>query len=104
PEQLVLVFSTFSGQEGLESGSTSPPDFRTLRQRNHTLAGLSAYYPTGMNLTGAAQPERVRALIVSADYFSTLGVQPAMGRNFLSTEEQWGLHHVAIVSNAFWRT
>ena len=104
PEQLVSVFSTFSGQEGLESGSTSPPDFRTLRQRNHTLAGLSAYYPTGMNLTGAAQPERVRALIVSADYFSTLGVQPAMGRNFLSTEEQWGSHHVAIVSNAFWRT
>ena len=104
PEQLVSVFSTFSGQEGLESGSTSPPDFRTLRQRNHTLAGLSAYYSTGMNLTGAAQPERVRALIVSADYFSTLGVQPAMGRNFLSTEEQWGSHHVAIVSNAFWRT
>jgi putative ABC transport system permease protein len=100
PEQLVSAFSTFGGQEGL----TSPPDFRTLRRQNHTLAGLSAYYETGMNLTGTSQPERVRALIVSADYFNTLGVQPALGRNFLPGEEQWGSHRVAIVSDAFWRS
>jgi predicted permease len=104
PEQLVSVSSTFTTFEATGTQTTSPPDFRTLRQRNHTLAGLSAYYPTGMNLTGTTQPERVRALIVSADYFSTLGVQPALGRNFLPTEEQWGSHHVAIVSNSFWRT
>lgn len=104
PQQLAFVFSTFSGQETYGTGTTSPPDFRALRERNHTLAALSAYYNTGLNLTGTAQPERVRAMVVSADYFTTLGVGPDLGRNFVRSEEQWGSHHVAIVSNDFWRT
>lgn len=103
PEQLVSAFSTFKGLGNFLDGSTSPPDFRTLRARNHTLSGLSAYYASALNLTGREQPERLQSLVVSADYFSTLGVVPARGRNFVPGEEQWGSHHVAIVSDSFWR-
>ncbi|MGE5324508.1 MAG: ADOP family duplicated permease, partial [Actinomycetota bacterium] len=101
PDRLLAVFSNFGVSP---FGPTSPPDFRTLREQNHTLDGLSAYFDVAMNLTGAQQPERLRGMVVSADYFTTLGVQPMLGRNFVSGEEQWGQHHVVIVSNAFWRT
>ena len=104
PEQLVSAFSTFKGLGNFLDGSTSPPDFRTLRAQNHTLSGLSAYYPSAWNLTGGENPERLQSLVVSADYFTTLGVEPALGRNFVRSEEQWGSHHVAIVSDSFWRT
>jgi predicted permease len=101
---LVSVFSTFDKGGNFDDGSTSPPDFRTLRAQNHTFVGLSAYYTAAQNLTGIEEPERLQSLVVSADYFTTLSVKPAFGRNFLAGEEQWGAHHVAIVSNAFWRT
>ncbi len=104
PEQLVSAFSTFKGLGNFLDGSTSPPDFRTLRAQNHTLSGLSAYYSWAWNLTGGENPERLQSLIVSSDYFTTLGVEPALGRNFVRGEEQWGAHHVAIVSDSFWRS
>lgn len=103
PEQLLAVISTHPFKT---SGhfDTSPPDFRALRGQNHTLAGLSAYYGGSFNLTGVDHPERLQAFVVSSDYFTTLGVQPAIGRNFSGEEEQWGRHRVAIVTDGFWRT
>ena len=71
-------------------GSTSPPDFRTLRAKNHTLSGLSAYYASALNLTGEENPERLQSLIVSSDYFTTLGVEPAPGRNFIRGRRTMG--------------
>src|SRR5262249_16550062 len=49
-------------------------------------------------------PERLSVMVVSAEFFTTLGVQPALGRNFLSGEEKWGSHLVMIVSEGFWRS
>jgi putative ABC transport system permease protein len=103
PEQLVAVTSThpFASSGHFD---TSPPDFRALRAQNHTLSGLSGYYGASFNLTGVDHPERLQAFVVSSDYFSTLGVQPAIGRNFSADEEQWGRHQVAVVTDGFWRT
>jgi predicted permease len=101
--RLVYVFSN-APERGLPDSVTSPPDFRTLRERNHTLANLSALYTASFNLTGVPQPERLRGEVVSAEYFTTLGVKPMIGRGFLPNEEKWGEHHVVIVSSEFWRS
>ncbi len=103
PAKLMFIFSS-SPSRGLHNYGTSPPDFRAMRERNHTLAGLSGFYSGHFNLTGAEQPELLPGDVVSAEYFRTLGVQPALGRDFLPNEEQWGSHHVVVVSEAFWRT
>ena len=84
--------------------AASPPDFRTLRERNQTLTSLSALSINFFNLTGSAQPERLRVAVVSAEYFTTLGVKPVVGRAFLPNEEQWGSHRVVVLSDDFWRT
>jgi predicted permease len=103
PGRLLNVFNT-APTRGFDSFGASPPDFRTLRESNRTLAGLSALSSNYFNLTGTGQPERLRAATVSAEYFGTLGAKPVIGRAFLPQEEQWGAHRVVILSDAFWRT
>src|SRR5258708_4375380 len=103
PAKLMFIFSS-SPSRGLHNYGTSPPDFRAMREHNHSLAGLSAFYSGHFNLTGAEQPELLPGDVVSAEYFKTLGVQPLLGRDFLPHEEQWGSHQVVIVSESFWRT
>ncbi len=67
--------------------ATSPPDFRTLRQRNRSFESLSAYYDAAFNLTGAHEAERLEGDVVSSEFFQTLGVRPLLGRTFLASEE-----------------
>lgn len=104
PSQLMFVYCTAPSKGVPGNFGASPPDFRILRQQNHTFASLSAVYGTVVNLTGLKEPERFAGRIVSAEYFSTLGVQPFIGRNFLPGEEKWGSHRVVIVSHGFWRS
>lgn len=103
PGRLINLFNT-APSRGLDYFGASPPDFRTLRENNRTLAGVSALSTNSFNLTGTGQPERLRAAAVSVEYFKTLGVKPVIGRDFLSQEERWGSHRVVIVSDGFWRS
>jgi predicted permease len=103
PGRLMAVFDT-APSRGLPSYGASPPDFRALREQNHTFTGFSAYYSSLFNMTGAEQPERLMGLVVSTEYFTTLGVTPLMGRGFLPAEAKWGSNHSVILSEGFWRT
>ena len=103
PGRLMTVYTTLPTTR---TGRASPPDFRTLREQNHTLDSLSATYVETFNLSGNGvdRPEHLTAAVVSSEYFNTLGVTPMLGRTFLPEEEKWGAHRVMIVSEAFWRS
>src|SRR5262249_46542091 len=49
------------------------------------------------------EPERVNSLLVSSEYFSTLGVTPALGRAFLPEEDAPGRNNVVILSHGLWQ-
>ena len=102
PGRLVVV-NTIAREKG-QTWSTSPVDFRVLRESNHTFENLSAAYALSLNLTGSEQPQLIRANAVSYEYFATLGVTPILGRTFMADEEQWGHHLELILSEDFWRT
>ena len=53
-------------------------------------------------LTTGGEPARVATAAVSASFFDTLGVRPAIGRAFLPADDQPKAPPVAIVSHAFW--
>lgn len=55
-----------------------------------------------LTLTGFGEPVKLPALRMSADFLPTLGVAPALGRNFLPSEET-GLGQV-ILSDTLWRS
>lgn len=58
----------------------------------------------GLTLTDFVEPMRLGALSVSFNFFRTLGVQPALGRDFRADEERSGHSRVLILSDAAWRT
>ena len=60
------------------AGSFSYPDFLDLRDRGNSFAGLTAFAFAPASLTGDAKPERIWAMMVTANYFGELGVEPAV--------------------------
>jgi len=56
-----------------------------------------------MNLTYAGRQQWVRTTIVTTDFFRTLGVQPALGREFASAETKPGGPRAIVLTNSLWR-
>lgn len=83
----------------------SYPDYRDLRDRNHSFVGMLAYHHDWLMLTGGAKPERIYVANVSANYFDVLGIKPALGRFFLPNEEArtGGVPYV-VLSYSLWQT
>jgi len=54
-------------------------------------------------MTGAGEPEHLDGQLVTANVFSILGVEPALGRTFLANEDQPVQDHVVVISDALWR-
>ena len=57
-----------------------------------------------LTLTASSEPQRLPGYAVSYNFFRTLGVQPALGRDFLPEEELPGRFHVVILTDSLWRT
>jgi putative ABC transport system permease protein len=87
-------------------GSRNPlsiPDFLDYRPQNRVFEDLAAFVGDSFHLTNVAEPQRVDGNRVSFNYFHVLGVQPAIGRNFLPEESQGGKARVVILSHGLWR-
>ena len=102
PDQLVAVTESNAGQR-VEHTGLSAAAFVELKTLSGTLAAIAAYRPWGYALGGMAEPERVLGARVSANLFSTLGVEPLRGRAFLLEEAQLGGEHVVLLGEAIWR-
>jgi putative ABC transport system permease protein len=99
-EELVYIFGAFKGGD---QASISPPDFLDYRERQTLFSSLAARTVFGSAvISGGDRPERVPASIATANFFSTLGVQPFLGRAFRADEEQ-GAHDVAVISHGLWQ-
>ena len=65
----------------------SYPDYRDMREQNHSFTGILAYNHDWLSITGGSQPERVYVANVSSNFFDVLGVKPWLGRFFRPDEE-----------------
>ncbi len=89
---------SMGGRSGL-----SIPDFLDYRQQNRVFEDLAAYAGQSFRLTNVAEPQRLAGSRVSFNYFHVLGVQPAIGRNFLPEESKGGKARVVILSHGLWQ-
>jgi len=82
----------------------SYPNFQDYARENQVFAGLSCYVgPLPLTWSGGTEPKQVLGQMVSANYFETLGLNPASGRFFLPDEDaKPGGNNVAVVSNSLW--
>jgi putative ABC transport system permease protein len=102
PEQLVVVRER-NLKAGFPQFSLSPGNYVGYRDRNRSFSALAAYSGQGLNLSGGAEPERLRGARVSGEFFDVLGRKPSVGRAFTAEEMQFGSQHVAILSYPLWQ-
>ncbi len=100
PERMVNIATLVKGGE--PHLDFSYPMFTGLRDGNQALSGIVAYTEKNLGLTAGDQTERIRGEIVSANYFSVLGVQSAMGTAFAPADERPGAARAAVISDALW--
>jgi predicted permease len=101
PEQLVLMWGQSST---IFSASVSAADFLDYRAQTKSFAGLSAAqsFTTPMNLTGANEPERVRATLVASNFFDVLQVPLMIGTGFTARHEDEVSPSAAVLSHDLW--
>ncbi len=100
-----LVSIRESSPQGRKDNVANPQNVADWQQRNHSFEKIAAYVPfeLTMSLTGDGTPEEVPGSYVTREFFSTLGVHPAMGRDFLPEEELPNTPDVALIGDGFWR-
>jgi predicted permease len=89
--------------EGRGSLSASYGFYEHLRDRSRTLGGVAAWSKADLSIAAGGEGHAAAGNIVTGNYFSVLGVRPALGRFFLPDEDRTPLSHpVVVVSHAFW--
>ena len=83
--------------------SVAYPDYLDWRAQQSVFEEMSARMPTGGVITGANEPERVIGRLVTPNFFSTLGVQPMLGRGFSEAENKPGSPPVMVISHGLWQ-
>jgi putative ABC transport system permease protein len=90
-------------REGRMYGAVSPADFFDWRREAQSFTQMAAYFEYAVNLTGVGEPERLRALQVTAGFLEALGVVPTAGRTFITAEETDGQNQAVILTDGIWR-
>ena len=103
PDRLVQLYRTWPG---LPWGSNSIPHYMDVRgQTNDVFDGVAAWTFASFSISSGDRPQRLMGQIVSANFFSTLGVRPALGRLFLSDEDVGeGAHPVVVLGYSTWQS
>jgi putative ABC transport system permease protein len=71
------------------------------RGRAQSFGGMAAFRPLNVTVTGAGEPERVAAKMISAALLALLGVPVEHGRGFSDADDRPGAQGVALLSAAF---
>src|SRR5215469_12098913 len=87
-----------------DRNEVSPGNLRDWTAQNSVFQNVAAYRNRSFNLTGTGEPLRVEGELVSANFFTTLEVEPALGRAFAPEEDRPGAPHVVVMSGGLWRS
>src|SRR5262249_20622954 len=81
----------------------TPEEFREWQKHSPSYMTVAGQCGTLLNLSGTDEPERIQGRRVSTNFFSMLGIRPALGRDFLPEEDELKGGHVVILSESIWR-
>src|SRR5262245_4204854 len=95
PDQLVTLHQS---KPNFSMGAMPYPKFLDLPKENQTFSAMALSRPMDLTLVNPGQPERLEAQLVTADFFSLLGVKPVLGRTFRTGEDQPEADPVALIS------
>ena len=99
-ERLVFIVSL---REGFDPFGTSLLEYSAYQDRGHSLAEVGLANMRSFNVTAQGEPERIQGAAILANFLSTLGVQPVIGRGFTPEEDRPGGPAVALISYGLWQ-
>ncbi len=105
PEKLVYLWSPNPNFKGApQELGPNVPDFYEWQRRSHSFSSMTMLRQRGVNLVrnGSALP--VDAAFVTGSFFQTFQAWPEVGRSFGKSDDRPGHKHVAVVSDALWRS
>ncbi|HVT91461.1 MAG TPA: ABC transporter permease [Bryobacteraceae bacterium] len=99
-DRLAVIYDT-NFARNVPFYATSVPNYLEWKARSRSWTALAAIRGGPMNLTGGSSSELVDVRAMTANFLPTLGLAPAIGRGFLSEEDQPGHNRVAIITAEF---
>ena len=84
----------------------SYPDFLDWRRSSNSFQSLAGYSSDAFTLTGNGEPKTMFCAMVTPNFFSTLGVSPVLGRDFIAGEDlpEGSGPTVTVLSYDFWKS
>jgi putative ABC transport system permease protein len=100
PDRIVQLAESYKQQT--DELSLTAPQLKRLQEYGDRFEHIAGYTSVGYNLAAGTGAEHLRGLPVSASYFSVLGIQPALGRDFTPDDDHGDGQRVAIISYSLW--
>jgi putative ABC transport system permease protein len=98
PDRLTVLWAQWRSQE-IPRVSNTGGDYLEYQRQAQSFEGLAALGSIRQNLTGGDEPAQVQVGWISRNFFSVLGVKPALGRDFTPGEKSDSL----LLGHEFWR-
>src|SRR5213076_126857 len=100
-DRLVTIFNTYP-KAGVENDGSSITNYYERRGNIPAFSSLSMYMERAETVGDPGSMQQEEIVRISPEFFTTLGVSPAIGRNF-TEEEMAAQKNVIILTDAFWR-
>lgn len=101
PDRLVRIFESTPRNP---KWPVSIGNFYDIRRLNKSFDAVALYTGDDLQLMHGDVPERLKSMRVSHDFFTTVGILPAMGRNFEPADSKDEKVRVVILGNRLWKT
>jgi predicted permease len=98
--QLVAVYGK---APGYEHAPINYMNFLDWQRATKTFSSMAMYRNQDYNFIGTGEAERLTGYMISADFFSTLGTMPVLGRDFRADDDHTGAAPVVILGGGFWK-
>ncbi len=103
PDRLVRVYTTDSARDQ-DRLPSSGPNFLDWRDQSRSFERMAGYDERTFNLVGGEYPRRVWGASVTPDFFSVLGVEPALGRTFSPNVDGPDASPAVVLSHDMWQS
>lgn len=81
----------------------SPSMLFTYREEGHVFRSIGGWSPNAATVTGLAEPERIRTLLITFGVLPALNVPPLMGRWLSQEDDTPGAPEVVLLSYGYWQ-
>ena len=99
-EKLVMVYEAPNSNS---HNSVSPATWLDWQRDNQTFSSMAMYRNQDYNYVGSGEGQRLSSYMISAEFFSTLDVNPVLGRPFRPDDDRLGAAPVVILGGGLWK-